>query len=162
MKKIFLLLTLSLTVNAFAYNIYEEWTEDYEYNPKAHYSINNRIYHTYNNRPAPCNYANVPALLDCYSTEVSVINSFFQHVPNKMKAKGFSAKQIALFRKEQALFEKRTRRYCDRQDALHYSKAQGSGSGMLYQNCFYDQYHPRFLKLKKMLGESHPVKLKQK
>lgn len=162
MKKLFLLLALGLTINAFAYNNYVESEEGYEYDPKAHYSINNRIIPTSDNRPAPCNYVNVSALLDCYSTEVNAIKLFFKNVPNKMKAKGFSAKQIAYFKKEQAVFEKRAKRYCDRQDELYYYQAQGSGSGMLYKNCFYNQYHPRFLKLKKMLREPHPVKLKQK
>ena len=71
-----------------------------------------------------------------------------------MQKKGFNHQQIARFKREQRVFEKRAAARCEKEglDSL------GSGGGLLYFGCYYRMYHPRFLKMKRMLGEPHPVR----
>ena len=62
----------------------------------------------------------------------------------------------ARFKREQKVFEKRVRNICENITC----NAQGSGCGLIFSHCYYLKYHPRFLKLKQMLGEPHPVRKK--
>ena len=157
--KIFVLLGIILfSLPVYAYKEYVESMDGYEYDPTQHYSVNNRIIPQDNRLPEPCNYVNVSGQLDCYRTENNAIKLFFKQVPAKLNKKDPSGKLARKFKQEQSIFMKRVKRYCDRQDSLYYWQAQGSGNGMLNQQCLYEKYHPRFLKLKRMLGEPHPVR----
>lgn len=111
--------------------------------------------------PRPCNFFNVSAQYDCFHRENNMIRLFFRSIPNKLESRG-QHHQAILFKREQRLFEQRVKRYCDYQAKLYYNQAQGSGMGMLYEQCFYSHYHPRFLQLKRRLGEPHPVKRQEK
>ena len=163
MKRLFMLIGLAFIIfPAFAYDNYVESMDGYEYDPKQHYSVNNRIIPINENWPAPCNYANVSAQSDCYYTENEAIKLFFKGVPAKLNRRDPSGKQARKFKAEQKRFERRVARYCERQDELYYSQAQGSGNGMLNRGCIYYKYHPRFLKRKRMLGEPHPVRPRAK
>ncbi len=107
-------------------------------------------------RPAPCNYVTSPQNAECLIEEVATIRLYFLSVPERMAKKGFSAKAIKKFRKEQEIFNKRAAKKCE---GLLETDSQGVGGAIYYYGCYYyNFYHKRFLKLKKMLGEPHPVK----
>lgn len=123
--------------------------------PYTHYSILNKADDMRTKRaPAPCNYVGVGPDVDCYLEEVATIRLYFKSVPKRMQKKGFNHQQIARFKREQRVFEKRAAVRCEKEglDSL------GSGGGLLYFGCYYRMYHPRFLKMKRMLGEPHPVR----
>lgn len=124
--------------------------------PYTHYSILNKVYDDTKTKiePAPCNYSGVPPNASCYLEEVATIRLYFKSVPKRMQKKGFNHQQIARFKREHRVFEKRAAARCEKEglDSL------GSGGGLLYFGCYYRMYHPRFLKLKRMLGEPHPVR----
>lgn len=123
--------------------------------PYTHYSIDNEWDDMRTKRtPAPCNYIGVGQDARCYLEEVATIRLYFKSVPKRMQKKGFNHQQIARFKREQRVFEKRAAARCEKEglDSL------GSGGGLLYFGCYYRMYHPRFLKMKRMLGEPHPVR----
>ena len=121
----------------------------------THYSILNKADDMRTKRaPAPCNYVGVGPDVDCYLEEVATIRLFFKSVPKRMQKKGFNHQQIARFKREQHVFEKRAAARCEKEDL----DSLGSGGGLLYFGCYYRMYHPRFLKMKRMLGEPHPVR----
>ena len=121
-----------------------------------HYSITNKEDSRREDIPAPCNYVTVPSQADCYIEEVDAIKNYFRSVPSRMRKKGFSNGKIARFKREQKVFEKRVHNICENITCY----AQGSGCGLILNHCYYLKYHPRFLKLKHMLGEPHPVRKK--
>ena len=122
-----------------------------------HYSITNQLdTPRREDVPAPCNYVTVSAQANCYMEEVDTIKNYFRSVPSRMRKKGFSNGKIARFKREQKVFEKRVRNICENITC----NAQGSGCGLIFSHCYYLKYHPRFLKLKQMLGEPHPVRKK--
>ena len=123
-----------------------------------HYSITNKEDSRREDIPAPCNYVTVPSQADCYIEEVDAIKNYFRSVPSRMRKKGFSNGKIARFKREQKVFEKRVKDICERENAQ--CTALGSGCALNYNSCYYYKYHPRFLKLKHMLGEPHPVRKK--
>lgn len=121
----------------------------------THYSILNKADDMRTKRaPAPCNYVGVGPDVDCYLEEVATIRLFLKVFPKECRKKGFNHQQIARFKREQRVFEKRAAARCEKEglDSL------GSGGGLLYFGCYYRMYHPRFLKMKRMLGEPHPVR----
>ncbi len=121
----------------------------------THYSILNKADDMRTKRaPASCNYVGVGPDVDCYLEEVATIRLFFKSVPKRMQKKGFNHQQIARFKREQHVFEKRAAARCEKEDL----DSLGSGGGLLYFGCYYRMYHPRFLKMKRMLGEPHPVR----
>ena len=121
-----------------------------------HYSVTKQ----YNSRrkDIPCNYGSVGEDAFCYVEKVNTIKSYFRSVPSRMRKKGFSNGKIARFKREQKVFEKRVKDICERENAE--CTALGSGCALNYNSCYYYKYHPRFLKLKHMLGEPHPVRQK--
>ena len=122
-----------------------------------HYSIANQVDGSRREDiPAPCNYVIVGSQADCYIEEVDTIKNYFRSVPSRMRKKGFGNGKIARFKREQKVFEKRVRNICENITC----NAQGSGCGLIFSQCYYLKYHPRFLKLKHMLGEPHPVRKK--
>lgn len=124
-----------------------------------HYSIANQVDGSRREDiPAPCNYVIVGSQADCYIEEVDTIKNYFRSVPSRMRKKGFSNGKIARFKREQKVFEKRVKDICERENAE--CTALGSGCALNYNSCYYHKYHPRFLKLKHMLGEPHPVRKK--
>ena len=166
MKKILLFSSLLLIISQFSFadglkeNQYafpEKGSPSFprRWFPYTHYSILNKADDMRTKRaPAPCNYVGVGPDVDCYLEEVATIRLYFKSVPKRMQKKGFNHQQIARFNREQRVFEKRAAARCEKEglDSL------GSGGGLLYFGCYYRMYHPRFLKLKRMLGEPHPVR----
>ena len=123
----------------------------YEYYSVANQSNSRR-------KDIPCNYGSVGEDAFCYVEKVNTIKSYFRSVPSRMRKKGFSNGKIARFKREQKVFEKRVKDICERENAQ--CTALGSGCALNYNSCYYHKYHPRFLKLKHMLGEPHPVRKK--
>lgn len=124
-----------------------------------HYSITNQLdTPRREDVPAPCNYVTVSAQANCYIEEVDTIKNYFRSVPSRMRKKGFGNGKIARFKREQKVFEKRVTDICEGVAAQ--CTALGAGCGLIYNGCYYQKYHPRFLKLKHMLGEPHPVRKK--
>ena len=123
----------------------------YEYYSVANQSNSRR-------KDIPCNYGSVGEDAFCYVEKVNTIKSYFRSVPSRMRKKGFSNGKIARFKREQKVFEKRVKDICERENAE--CTALGSGCALNYNSCYYYKYHPRFLKLKHMLGEPHPVRKK--
>ena len=121
----------------------------YEYYSVANQSNSRR-------KDIPCNYGSVGEDAFCYVEKVNTIKSYFRSVPSRMRKKGFINGKIARFKREQKVFEKRVRNICENITC----NAQGSGCGLIFSQCYYLKYHPRFLKLKHMLGEPHPVRKK--
>ena len=105
--------------------------------------------------PSPCNYSGGQgAVAECFHTEDVAIQAFFDRMPAKLRRRKYSRAYIARFKRQQAAFERRVDRRC-RDVGIN---AQGSGSGVLVWGCYYKHYHPRFLRLKRFLGEPHPVR----
>ena len=123
----------------------------YEYYSVANQSNSRR-------KDIPCNYGSVGEDAFCYVEKVNTIKSYFRSVPSRMRKKGFSNGKIARFKREQKVFEKRVKDICERENAQ--CTALGSGCALNYNSCYYHKYHPRYLKLKHMLGEPHPVRKK--
>ena len=123
----------------------------YEYYSVANQSNSRR-------KDIPCNYGSVGEDAFCYVEKVNTIKSYFRSVPSRMRKKGFSNGKIARFKREQKVFEKRVKDICERENAE--CTALGSGCALNYNSCYYYKYHPRFLKLKHMLGEPNPVRKK--
>ena len=123
----------------------------YEYYSVANQSNSRR-------KDIPCNYGSVGEDAFCYVEKVNTIKSYFRSVPSRMRKKGFNNGKIARFKREQKVFEKRVKDICERENAE--CTALGSGCALNYNSCYYYKYHPRFLKLKHMLGEPHPVRKK--
>ena len=123
----------------------------YEYYSVANQSNSRR-------KDIPCNYGSVGEDAFCYVEKVNTIKSYFRSVPSRMRKKGFINGKIARFKREQKVFEKRVKDICERENAE--CTALGSGCALNYSSCYYHKYHPRFLKLKHMLGEPHPVRKK--
>ena len=123
----------------------------YEYYSVANQSNSRR-------KDIPCNYGSVGEDAFCYVEKVNTIKSYFRSVPSRMRKKGFSNGKIARFKREQKVFEKRVTDICEGVAAQ--CTALGAGCGLIYNGCYYQKYHPRFLKLKHMLGEPHPVRKK--
>ena len=105
---------------------------------------------------APCNYISSGRTAECLREEVATIRLYFLSVPERMAKKGFSAKDIKKFHKEQEVINKKAAKKCE---GLLETDALGAAGAVYYYGCYYyNFYHKRFLKLKKMLGEPHPVK----
>ena len=121
-----------------------------------HYSVANQS--NSRRKDIPCNYGSVGEDAFCYEEKVNTIQSYFRSVPSRMRKKGFSNGKIARFKREQKVFEKRVKDICERENAE--CTALGSGCALNYNSCYYYKYHPRFLKLKHMLGEPNPVRKK--
>ena len=119
-----------------------------------HYSVANQS--NSRGKDIPCNYGSVGEDAFCYVEKVNTIKSYFRSVPSRMRKKGFSNGKIARFKREQKVFEKRVHNICENITCY----AQGSGCGLILNHCYYLKYRPRFLKLKHMLGEPHPVRKK--
>ena len=121
----------------------------YEYYSVANQSNSRR-------KDIPCNYGITGEDARCYEEKVNTIQSYFRSVPSRMRKKGFINGKIARFKREQKVFEKRVHNICENITCY----AQGSGCGLILNHCYYLKYHPRFLKLKHMLGEPNLVRKK--
>lgn len=133
--------------------------------PYVHYTVKNQEAERYPSSDrfdsAPCNYHSNNAQVICYNEEVKTMNAFFKRVPAKLNAKDPSGKLAAKFKREQRAFEKRVHPICEK-----ISKASYGGLGVAATlhplRCYYEYYEPRYVKIKRMLGEPHPVRRKTK
>ena len=74
----------------------------YEYYSVANQSNSRR-------KDIPCNYGSVGEDAFCYVEKVNTIKSYFRSVPSRMRKKGFNNGKIARFKREQKVFEKKSK-----------------------------------------------------